>query len=106
MRSLSPSLILVWTRTVSPARKAGSSLRRYLASTAAISLRSIVSSPLQLVVAGLDEPAVLVVQLQAREEIRTPLAGGPQRLPPPPPLHPPVVSRDQHLGDPHAAKHR
>src|SRR5512137_2143618 len=106
MRSLSPSLIFVCTRTVSPARNTGTSLRRYLASTSAISLRSIVSSPLQLVVAGLDEPAVRFVQFQAREQIRAPITGDAQRLAPPPPLHPPVVAREQHLGNPLAPEYR
>src|SRR5512137_3073627 len=106
MRSLSPSLILVWTRTVSPARKSGTSLRRYLASTAAISLRSIVSSPLQLVVAGLDEPAVVFVQLQAREQVRAPFPRGPERLAPAPPLHAPVIPGEEDLWDLLSAKRR
>src|SRR5512137_2765115 len=106
MRSLSPSLIFVCTRTVSPARKSGTSLRRYLASTAAISLRSIVSSPLQLVVAGLDEPAVVFVQLQAREQVRAPFPRGPERLAPAPPLHAPVIPGEEDLWDLLSAKRR
>src|SRR6266542_2612396 len=102
MRSLSPSLIFVWTRTESPARISGTSLRTYFAWMSAIALRSMtLSLLLQLVVSGIDEPEVALREVEPREEVRPPLACGAQRLAPPPPLDSPVVSREEDLRNLH-----
>src|SRR5574341_949490 len=81
IRSLSPSLILVCTRTVSPVRNSGRSLRRYFFSTWSSALRSMSASPqlkggayrpfrrvLEILVLDLDEPEVLVAELQLPEQ--------------------------------------
>src|SRR6266545_132233 len=99
--SLSPSLIFVWTRTVSPERKWGTSALRYFASMSLMALRSIALSPSQLVVSGSQEPEVLIAQRQPREEVGAPLARGLERLAPPPPLDPPVVPRQEDLRNLH-----
>src|SRR5512140_2524756 len=96
MRSLSPSLIFVWTRTVSPDRIGGMSFRNCLASISAIALRSMMA-PLQLVVPGVDEPEIGIVQPEAFEQVRPSRPRGPERLAPPPPLDALVVAGDQDL---------
>src|SRR6266567_4579915 len=101
MRSLSPSLILVCTRTESPALNSGMSFRTYFCSMTAMALRSMIRSPLQLVVSGLDEPEVIFCRPEPLEEVGPFLTGGAQRFAPPPPLDAPVISREEDLRNLH-----
>src|SRR5450631_2949019 len=71
-RSLSPSLIFTWTRTVSPGWNAGRSVRSDLASSFSMIRFDIVVGPSSLAAFYLSQNlCVVVAELRAFQQVRT-----------------------------------
>src|SRR2546430_633702 len=123
MRSLSPSLIFVCTRTVSPTRNAGTWFRAsgftFFSSTSSIAFARIFAPLLRTCLCrvsycslktkesssffSLEEPQVLGRQAQLLEQVGAALLRAQERLAPAPSRHAGVVPAEQRLRHPRAA---